>query len=123
MWATACGSVSAMLGLLPELSTRQPVTSAAVTLTEDVEGALDIKNAKIADMDQRIRSLQHTARRLQPKRQAKVVPANPNERFVSIGDIKEVKEKVATQQKQKGVVIDDIATYNEILDGKLCRIL
>jgi hypothetical protein len=55
---------------------------------------------------------------LQPKKRAKVVPPSPNSRFVSLPQIKEVKDKIAKGKKKEGLQIEDIATFDEIMDYK-----
>jgi len=52
---------------------------------------------------------------LQPKKRAKVVPANPNDRFVKMPDVIRAKARIAQLQKRKGAGIEDIATFNEIM--------
>jgi hypothetical protein len=80
--------------------------------------ALDLKNATITDQDKQIRSLKQLVRHLQPKKGAKAVPPSPNSRFVSLDQIKEVKDKIAKVIKKEGLQIEDIATFDKIMDYK-----
>jgi hypothetical protein len=78
--------------------------------------ALDLKNITIADQDRQIRSLQQLVRHLQPKKRAKVVSQDPNERFITMEAVKEVKARIARQEAKKDVRIEEIATFDEIMD-------
>jgi hypothetical protein len=49
-----------------------------------------------------------------PKKRAKVVPSDPNERFISMEVIKEVKAKVAREQAKKGINFEEIATFDHL---------
>ena len=76
--------------------------------------ALDEKNAKIADMDRQVKSLQQLTRRLQPKKRAKVVAKDPNEKFITMPDIVEAKEKLARKAAREKELDYDIAGFDEI---------
>ena len=80
-----------------------------------VSKALDRKNAEIWDQDLQIRSLKQKIRLLAPKKRAKVVPISANHRFVIMKEVKAVKERLAKEAAKKGIQIEDVATFDEIM--------
>jgi hypothetical protein len=83
-------------------------------LLRKVSKALDTKNAKLADQERKIASLQQLVKRLQPKRRTKVVPS-AGERFVMLPDIIKAQEKadrlLRLQNTNDSI---DIAGFDEI---------
>ena len=61
--------------------------------------ALDTKNAKIADMERQVTSLQQSTRRLQPKRRAKVVAQDPNAKFIMMPDVAEARKMLRSTRR------------------------
>ena len=77
--------------------------------------ALDTKNAKIADMERQVKSLQQLTWRLQPKRRAKVVGQDPNEKFIMMPDVADRKKlaRKAAREKEQDY---EITGFDDIFD-------
>ena len=59
--------------------------------------------------------MQQLVRKYEPKKRAKVRPAEEGKRFVQMEEIKAVQERVAKQLAKNHVIVEEIATFDEIM--------
>ena len=62
--------------------------------------AFEKKNAKITELEYKVRSLERVIKRLRPKKRAKV-KTNPNKRFAGLPEVQRAIQKAQAAQRKK----------------------